>query len=323
MNRSLAVADRAAMPRLLDHMTALADPVRCRMLLLLERHELTVTELCAVLQLPQSTVSRQLKTLADDGWVTSRRDGTSRYYGLVPTLGTAAARLWPLIREQASQTTAAEQDLRRTEAILAERRSTSVAFFSSAAGQWDHLRGELFGQQFQHEAVLAMLDPRLRVGDLGCGTGQFAALVAPYVARVIAVDGSPEMLTAAETRLATVANVDVRRGALEALPIADQDLDLAVMALVLHHVPDLARALAEAARVLVPAGRLIVIDMLPHDRAEYQQQMGHVWLGFAGPQIARALETAGFTAVRIDELTTEAAAKGPALFRAVAVKSGS
>jgi ubiquinone/menaquinone biosynthesis C-methylase UbiE/DNA-binding transcriptional ArsR family regulator len=321
--KALAVSDRTAMPRLLDHMTALADSVRCRMLLLLERHELTVSELCGVLQLPQSTVSRHLKTLADDGWVHSRRDGTSRYYGLVPTLGTAAARLWPLIREQASQTTAAEQDARRVGTILAERRSKSVAFFSTAAGQWDHLRGELFGQQFQQDTVLAMLDPRLRVGDLGCGTGQFAALIAPYVARVVAVDGSHEMLAAAETRLAAFANVDVRRGALESLPIGDAELDVTVMALVLHHVPDPTRALAEAARVLVPGGRLIVVDMQPHDRAEYQQQMGHVWLGFAGPQIARALEAAGFTATRVDELATEAAAKGPALFRAVAVKSGS
>lgn len=322
-DRGIAVADKASLPRLLEHMSALADPVRCRVLLLLERHELTVSELCAVLQLPQSTVSRHLKTLGDDGWVTSRRDGTSRYYGLTPALGAPAARLWPLIREQASDTTAAEQDARRAEAILAERRSKSVEFFSSAAGQWDHLRGDLFGQQFQQDAVLAMLDPRLRVGDLGCGTGHFAALIAPYVARVVAVDGSQEMLAAAATRLTACANVDLRRGALEALPIGDGEIDLAVMALVLHHVPDPARAIAEGARVLAPGGRLLIVDMLPHDRAEYQQQMGHVWLGFSAPQMTRWLESAGFTAVRVDELTTEAAAKGPALFRAVAVKRGS
>ena len=252
-DRALAVADRPGMPRLLEHMTALADPVRCRVLLLLERHELTVTELCAVVQLPQSTVSRHLKTLADDGWVTSRRDGTSRYYGLSTSLDQPAARLWPLIREQASDTSAAEQDARRAEAALAERRSKSAQFFSSASGQWDRLRAELFGQQFQIDAVLAMLDRRLRVGDLGCGTGQFSALVAPYVTRVIAVDASAEMLGAARTRLAPMTNVDVRRGTLEALPVDDQQLDIAVLALVLHHVPDPGRAIAEAARVVRPA----------------------------------------------------------------------
>lgn len=317
---TLAVADRASLPRLLEHMTALADPVRCRLLLLLERHELTVSELCVVLQLPQSTVSRHLKTLGDDGWVVSRRDGTSRYYGIAPLLEAPAARLWPLVREQASETTAAEQDARRAESVLAERRTKSAQFFSSASGQWDHLRAELFGQQFQHDAVLAMLEPRLRVGDLGCGTGQFAALVAPYVARVVAVDGSAEMLAAARTRLAALANVDVRRGTLEALPVDDQQLDVAVLALVLHHVPDPARVLAEAARVLAPGGRLLIVDMLPHDRGEYQQQMGHVWLGFAEPQIRRWLEAAGLHDVRLAALTTDATAKGPALFRAVATK---
>lgn len=319
--RVLPLTDRASLPRLLDHMTVLADAIRCRLLLLLERHELTVSELCSVLQLPQSTVSRHLKTLADDGWVTSRRDGTSRYYGLTPSLQAPASRLWPLIREQASDTAAAEQDARRVDGVIAERRSKSAAFFSSASGQWDHLRNELFGQQFQQDAVLALLDPRLRVGDLGCGTGQFAALVAPMVAKVTAVDASAEMLSAARARLAPFANVEVRRGSLEALPIDDAQLDVAVLALVLHHVPDPGRAIAEAARVLAPGGRLLVVDMLPHDRTDYQQQMGHVWLGFAEPQLRRWCDTAGFADVRITALSTDPAVKGPALFRAVATKS--
>jgi len=318
--RVLPIASRASLPALLDHMAVLADAIRCRLLLLLERHELTVSELCTILQLPQSTVSRHLKTLGDDGWVTSRRDGTSRYYGMTASLAAPASRLWPLVREQASETSAAEQDARRVEAVMAERRSTSAQFFSSAAGQWDHLRNELFGQQFQQEALLALLDARLRIGDLGCGTGQFAALVAPSVAKVVAVDASAEMLSAARARLAPFANVDVRRGSLEALPIEDAQLDVAVLALVLHHLPDPGRAIAEAARVLAPAGRLLVIDMLPHERTEYQQQMGHVWLGFAEPQLRRWCDAAGFADVRVTALTTDPAVKGPALFRAVATK---
>ncbi len=318
--RVLPIAARASLPALLDHMAVLADAIRCRLLLLVERHELTVTELCTILQLPQSTVSRHLKTLGDDGWVTSRRDGTSRYYGLTPSLAAPASRLWPLVREQASETSAAEQDARRVEAVMAERRSTSAQLFSSAAGQWDHLRNELFGQQFQQDALLALLDARLRIGDLGCGTGQFAALVAPVVAKVVAVDASAEMLSAARTRLTPFENVDVRRGSLEALPIEDAQLDVAVLALVLHHLPDPGRAIAEAARVLAPAGRLLVIDMLPHERTEYQQQMGHVWLGFAEPQLRRWCDAAGFADVRVTALTTDPAVKGPALFRAVATK---
>ena len=93
-----------------------------------------------------------------------------------------------------------------------------------------------------------------------------------------------------------------------------------MLALVLHHVPDPGRAIAEAARVVAPGGRVLIVDMLPHDRSDYQQQMGHVWLGFSEPQIRRWLEGAGFADVRFETLTTEATAKGPALFRAVATK---
>jgi SAM-dependent methyltransferase len=313
---------KSALPQVLGHMETLADPLRCRVLLLLERHELTVTELCAVLQLPQSTVSRHLKTLADGGWVTSRRDGTSRFYGFAQTLEASAGRLWPLIREQVSAAAAAEHDDRRLAGVLEQRRSTSEAFFSKASGQWDKLRAELFGQAFHAQAALALLDPSLRVGDLGCGTGQLSALLAPHVGAVVAVDGSADMLQAARSRLAGLDNVEVRRGALEALPIDDGQLDVAVLALVLHHLPDPARALTEAARVVGAGGRVLLVDMLPHERTEYQSQMGHVWLGFSEAQIHRWLEAAGFTDIRLATLPAEPSAKGPALFRAVASKSG-
>src|SRR5687768_6102663 len=172
---------------ILEHMTALSDPTRCRMLLLLERHELTVSEICAVLQMPQSSVSRHLKTLADDDWVASRRDGTSRFYSMpADELDSGAKRLWPLIREQVAATAAAGQDDRRLRGVLTRRRAKSEAFFASAAGEWDHLRGQLFGDSFYLWGALALIDPSLVVGDLGCGTGQITETIAPYVQKVIA-----------------------------------------------------------------------------------------------------------------------------------------
>src|SRR6266446_3200217 len=126
---------------ILAHMVAVSDPVRCRMLLLLEKHELTVTELCSVLQMPQSSVSRHLKTLGDEDWVTSRRDGTSRFYSMpVDELDPAVRQLWSIVREQVVDTAASAQDQRRLAATLAGRREKSQAFFASAAGQWDRLR---------------------------------------------------------------------------------------------------------------------------------------------------------------------------------------
>jgi ArsR family transcriptional regulator len=304
---------------ILDHMAALADPIRCRMLLPLERHELTVNEICSVLQLPQSTVSRHLKTLADDGWVASRRDGTSRFYGMVVSeLDPGAQRLWPLIREQIAGTNGAEQDQRRLKSVLAKRRSKSEEFFASASGQWDHLRSELFGDRFHLYALLALIDPSLAVGDLGCGTGQVSELIAPHVAKVVAVDGSSDMVQAARQRLKDLPQVDVRRGDMEALPIDDGQLDAAMVALVLHHVPEPARALAEIHRVLKPGGRVMIVDMLPHDRVEYQQQMGHVWLGFSEKTMKKYLDGAGFDRVSITHMPADEDAKGPSLFAAVA-----
>jgi ubiquinone/menaquinone biosynthesis C-methylase UbiE len=307
-----------------DDLTALADATRSRMLLVLERHELTVTELCAVLQLPQSTVSRHLKTLSDAQWVSSRRDGTSRYYTLaLDDRGPATRRLWALLREQVSQTPGADQDARRLRAVLERRQSKSQEFFASAAGQWDRLREDLFGRGSYLHALPGLFDPAWVVGDLGCGTGQMAASIAPFVSRVVAVDRSSDMLDAARRRVRELPNVDVRRGELEALPIQDGELDAATLLLVLHHLPDPIQALSEAARVLRPGGRLLISDMLPHDRETYRQQMGHVWLGFSEDALQRLLTSAGFERARVASLPTDPDAKGPALFVASARKPGS
>src|SRR5205809_762850 len=282
-------------PAILDHLASLADTTRSRLLLLLDRHELTVSELCGITQLPQSTVSRHLKALVDGGWITSRADGTSRLYTMTrDDLDTARRRLWLLVREQVGPTPAAAQDQRRLHAALAERRTTSQEFFSSSAGQWDRLRDELFGDRFQVAAFAALAGADWTVGDLGCGTGPVSAALAPFVERVVAVDASAAMLQAARKRLHSFGNIDLRRGELEALPIDNGRLDAATLMLVLHHVPEPGHALAEVVRTLKPGGRAIIVDMLPHDRESYRQQMGHVWLGFSDDHIRRMLNDAGF-----------------------------
>ena len=303
-----------------DDLSVLGDATRSRMLLLLERHELTVTELCGVLQLPQSTVSRHLKILADADWVSSRREATSRYYSAVDSQEPAPRQLWSLLREQVTATAAADQDNRRLQSVVSRRQVASQQFFESAAGRWDKLREDLFGRASHVQALCGLLDERWVAGDLGCGTGQLAAVMAPFVGRVIAVDRSIEMLQAAKHRLHGYPNVDVRRGELEALPIDDSTLDVATLMLVLHHVAAPAAVLADVARVLRPGGRLIITDMLAHDREEYRQQMGHVWLGFTEEQLQRFFAAAGLTQSRVVPLSPESDAKGPALFIATAVR---
>jgi ArsR family transcriptional regulator len=306
-------------PAVVDQLTVLSDAIRVRMLAVLEGRELTVSELCEIVQLPQSTVSRHLKTLADGDWITSRRDGTRRLYTLpLDDVEPSARRLWEVVREQVASSATLAQDERRMKQVLARRRMQSEAFFSSAAGQWDRLREELFGPTSHLRALGGLLDPDLVVGDFGCGTGSVSRWLSDFCDRIIAVDASKEMLEAARQNLAGQKHVELRQGSLEKLPINDSELDVALMILVLHHLPEPKRVLAEAARTLKPGGRVLILDMMPHEREEYRQTMGHVWLGFSQKQMTSWLHAAGFRDVRWRALPPEPKAKGPSLFLATA-----
>src|ERR1700682_960359 len=178
-------------------MTALADPTRSRLLLALERNELTVNELRSILQLPQSTISRHLKMLSAEGWVEARAQGTSRHYRIATdSLDPASRRLWHLVRDEVMHSTAAEQDARRTQSVLSERSTRSQQFFSTSAGQWDRMRLELFGRRAD-VALLGLLDDSWRVADLGSGTGAITQALAPFVAEVVAGGESNGMAAAA------------------------------------------------------------------------------------------------------------------------------
>ena len=308
---------------LFERMTALADSTRSRILLLLEKHELTVNEIRTVLQLPQSTVSRHLKVLTDHEWIVSRPEGTSRQYRAAEKMEQSSRKLWQVVREQVMSSSAAANDARRVQTVLAHRRSKSQKFFSSSAGQWDRLRVELFGARADLLGLLGLLDESWTVGDLGCGTGQLTESIAPFVHRVIAVDDSSAMLGAARRRLASMSNVEVKSGRLESLPIEDGSLDAALLFLVLHYVPEPETAVAEARRTLRPGGRLLIVDMMPHDREDLLHEMGHVWRGFSEEQIASLFESARMSGARYHPLPPDEAAKGPTLFAAVARRNES
>lgn len=302
---------------IVTRLQALADTTRNRLLLLLEKHELTVSELCDALQLPQSTTSRHLKVLADDGWVVSRADGASRLYRMPGSdLEPGARRLWQVVRDQITDAPAAARDAERLRGVLAGRRARSEEFFASAAGQWDRLRAELFGGRTELLPLLGLLGGEWIVGDLGCGTGHLAQALAPFVGRVIAVDASAAMLRSAKARIGDVANIEIRRGDLEDLPITDGTLDAAFLVLVLPYLAEPSRAVAEAARALKPGGRLMITDLMPHDRAEYRQTMGHQWQGFAEAEVLGWLKDSGLTGCRYGAIAPEPSARGPMVFTA-------
>jgi ArsR family transcriptional regulator len=305
-------------PAVFDRLAAISDATRARLLACLERHELTVGELQDVLQLPQSTVSRHLKVLADAGWVASREAGPSNRYRMAGReLDAGARRLWHSVRDEVVRHPASQRDLARVHEVLSRRHVKSQEFFASAAGQWDRMRSELFGARPELYALLGLLDASWTVADLGCGTGQLAEAIAPFVQRVIGVDESSAMLRAARARLHAVENAEVRPGTLEALPLDTRSVDVAVLSLVLPYVADPVPALAEAFRVLRPGGKALIVDMLPHEHEDYRQTMGHLWLGVDGAQLTQWACAAGFAATRVQPLPAVPGAKGPSLFVAV------
>ena len=300
---------------LFGRLAALSDPIRARLLAVLERHELTVGELHRALQLPQSTVSRHLRALADAGWVSSREDGTSNLYRIAaPEKDPAARKLWLAVREELAVLTAVQRDAERVRSVLAVRHTTSQKFFASSAGQWDRLRAELFGDRTELFALLGLLDKSWTVADLGSGTGQLVEALAPFVKRVIAIDESPAMLRAAKSRLASYGNVELRHGSLESLPLANREVDVAVLSLVLHYITDPAALFTSIRHALAPKGRLLILDMLPHDRADLRDRMGHAWQGFSELQLKSWATDAGFKSCRFAAVPSMPSAKGPGLF---------
>jgi ArsR family transcriptional regulator len=299
---------------LFDRLAALSDPIRARLLVTLERHELTVGELHRALQLPQSTVSRHLRALADAGWVGSREDGTSNLYRMTVEKDASARKLWNAVREEASCLPGAQRDADRVRNVLAERHTTSQKFFASGAGQWDRLRTELVGDRAEMLALLGLLDRDAIVADLGCGTGQLADALAPFVGRVIGIDESPAMLRAAKARLAGRKNVELREGTLEALPLLPREAHCAILSLVLQYIAEPVELLRSIRKVLKPAGRLVILDMRSHDRADLREQMGHAWQGFSESQISDWSREAGFASSSFVALPAHPSAKGPGLF---------
>ena len=305
--------------QLIARMSSLSDPARLRVLHLLERQPMLVNDLSDVLQLPQSTVSRHLKQLSEQGWLVSHREGTSHQYRMIlDELDAAARELWTLARTQTSDWPAVSQDRMRLSSVLAARQRDSRSFFAGAARDWDRIRSDYFGTQFSAAGLLALLDPAWVVVDLGCGTGALIEQLSPHVAKVIGIDNSDDMLAAATLRVARLGNVDLQQGDLTQLPLPDAVADASVCILSLSYVPELGKALREMRRILKPSGRAVIVDVLPHHRDDFRRQMGQTRMGFDESDLTTSLRDAGFKHVSFRPLDPEAQAKGPALFVASA-----
>jgi len=305
---------------LLRWMTGLADATRLRLLRLVERYELGVSDLCEVLQLPQSTVSRHLKLLGDEGWTVSRRRGTTNLYRMVlDELEPVQRQMWLLAREQTNGWAALAQDKLRVLERLKQRAQASQTFFTGAADQWDKLREEMYGPSLGTDALLALLPSNWTVADLGCGTGALSAELSRHVGKVIGIDNTPAMLDAARHRIEGDRNIELKQGDLESLPVDDNACDAAMMVLVLTYLDDPAQALNEMARIIRPGGKAVIVDVMRHAREAFRRQMGQQNMGYDPEEVCALLEEAGLTSPTCTPISPHPQAKGPALLIATAI----
>ena len=297
----------------------LSDESRLRLLSLLQDNELGVAELCGVMQLPQSTVSRHLKVLADQGWVHHRRQGAANLYRMdEEELPEGAGQLWRVTREQTGEWATLAQDRLRLDQL--RHRISARTFFAGAADRWPHMRGELYGDLFFMDAMIGLLPASWTVADLGCGTGEMVDRLAHGVAQVIGVDQSAEMLSQARALTRERDNIRLVQGDLCVLPLVRRSCDAALMLLVLSYLPRPEGALAEMARILRPGGKAVVVDLLRHDRDDFRRQMGQESLGFQVEELSRMMHRAGLSQARCRVVAPHPEAKGPALLIATAEK---
>ncbi|NIJ06461.1 ArsR family transcriptional regulator [Sphingomonas vulcanisoli] len=295
------------MPAPLAIFRALADPTRLRIVALLRQMELSVGELAQVLGQSQPRVSRHVKILADAHLCDRRREGSWIFLGL----GTAAKGSPLLAAIDGWHDAALERwtiaDAARLEAVRADRMAAAESFFNARAGEWDAIRSLHVAEEQVEAAIATMLGAHSigRLIDIGTGTGRMIELLGAEADGAVGIDRSPEMLRLARAKIsaAGLAHVELRQGDMYALPIENGAGDTVLLHQVLHYAQAPASAIAEAARLLGPDGRLLIVDFAAHEREELRTSDAHVRLGFDDAQIGEWFGAAGLALDATDTLS--------------------
>ncbi len=310
---------------LIDTFRALADPTRLRIVALLRAMELSVGELAQVLGQSQPRVSRHIRILVDAGLAIRRKEGS--WVFLAPAPSSFAVPLFSLLdaAEADEGDHWAKADTARLAAVRADRAASAAIYFAQHADQWDAIRSLHVADSAVEERMRDMLGASLgRLVDIGTGTGRMIELFGPAADHAIGVDRSPEMLRLARAKLDSLSGWELRQGDITALPLNKSSADTVILHQVLHFIPAPEAALAEAARLLAPSGRILIADFAPHEREELRAQDAHARLGFSDTQIAAWFAASGLaltTTETLDggELTVKLwLGTRPALIKAIA-----
>jgi ArsR family transcriptional regulator len=283
------------MSSIVKTLKVVADPNRLRILLLLKGEELSVAELQEILGMGQSTISTHLSQLKQAGLVEDRRTGKSNLYRLIAVRGGVLDEILADAKKEIAEVASDQASMRH---VLKKRQDKMRAFFDSVAGRLgrDYVPGKSW--KSMAEALLRLMPP-LTIADLGTGEGAFALLLAARAHKVIAVDSSSRMIEVGREQAARhgMRNIDFRQGDMEEIPIGVGEVDLVFFSQSLHHTLHPERALAEAARILAPGGRIVVLDLLKHRFEEAREMYADEWLGFSEAELESMLENAGFANV--------------------------
>ena len=294
------------MPSIVKMLKVVADLNRLRILLLLKAEELSVAELQEILGMGQSTISTHLSQLKQAELVEDRRIGKSNLYRVSPSSSEGGV-LSGLIEQAAEEIAEAGADRAAMRCVLRKRQDKTRAFFDSVAGRLG--KGYVPGKSWKSLAeVLLRLMPPLVVADLGAGEGASALLLAQRAKKVIAVDSSARMIEVGREQAQRhgVKNIDYRLGDMEEIPIGDGEVELVFFSQSLHHALHPERALAEAARILVPGGRIMILDLVRHRFEEARELYADEWLGFGEAELESMLQNAGFVNVEAAVVDKEA-----------------
>lgn len=278
------------MPSILKSLRLASDPNRLRILLLLEKEELSVAELQDILSKGQSHISTHLAQLKQAGLVEDRREGKNSFYRL-----SAPSELMQVLRQAAAEVPEIEQDREALRLVMRKRRDHMRRYFDELAGKFG--RQYVPGRSWKGvaEALLKLMPP-LVIADLGAGEGTVSQLMAQRAKKVIAIDNSEKMVEfgADLARKHGIANLEYRLGDIEDVPIRSGSVDLAYLSQALHHAPHPEKAIAEAYRILKPGGRIEVLDLNRHQFEEARELYADLWLGFTELEIEKHLKAAGF-----------------------------
>ena len=283
------------MESLLASLRAAAEPTRLRLLALAARGPFCVSEFTAILGQSQPRLSRHLRLLCEAGLLERSREGARVWFDLPAGAAGALARV--ILDRLPGNDPVLEADRRKTARVLAERARIASESFVRQGADWDEMRALNLPAATVSQVLLALLPegPLGRLIDIGTGTGGALALLAPRITEGLGIDASSAMLALARTRLARdgLTHCVVKRADMYRLPLSDGAFDLAILQMVLHYAEDPAEVLAEAARVLSPEGRLVIVDLARHRRRKTAERLAHRWPGFTDEEMGRWLHAAG------------------------------